>query len=204
MSTESGETDERGRSGCGTSPGNGQLPMNVTETAAAPRPTWVIAPEPPDSPAAATLWRAYYTEVSDRWYLLHEQRTTPPEELAREIAANDGDGLHASGAVLLVARYGDEPAGTAGIRLLDPATAELKRVFIHKELRGLGGGRVLLGAAEDAARALGAARIVLDTRHDLVEARALYARHGYQESPPHNTSVYAEHWLSKSLTTGRR
>ncbi|MYV41658.1 GNAT family N-acetyltransferase, partial [Streptomyces sp. SID1328] len=26
--------------------------------------TWTIAPEPYDSPVAAALWRAYYTEVS--------------------------------------------------------------------------------------------------------------------------------------------
>ncbi|MFB7758702.1 GNAT family N-acetyltransferase, partial [Streptomyces sp. NPDC056121] len=33
---------------------------------------WTVAPEPFDSAVAADLWRAYYTEVSDRWYLLHE------------------------------------------------------------------------------------------------------------------------------------
>jgi hypothetical protein len=45
--------------------------------------TWIIAPEPVDSPVAAALWREYYTEVSDRWYLLHEGRRTDPAELER-------------------------------------------------------------------------------------------------------------------------
>jgi hypothetical protein len=41
--------------------------------------------------------------------------------------------------------------------------------------------------------------MVLDTRHDLVEARALYARLGYAETEPHNDDRYAEHWFAKNL-----
>ncbi|EYT80852.1 hypothetical protein CF54_23050, partial [Streptomyces sp. Tu 6176] len=67
-----------------------------------------------------------------------------------------------------------------------------------------GGAALLVGAAEEAARALGARRMVLDTRHDLVEARALYARLGYTETAPHNDSLYAEHWFAKSLRRGAR
>ncbi|MEU9386952.1 GNAT family N-acetyltransferase, partial [Streptomyces sp. NPDC048279] len=85
------------------------------------------------------------------------------------------------------------------VRLLDPATAELTRVFVHEGLRGRGGAALLVAAAEDAARALGAGRIVLDTRTDLVEARALYARLGYAETAPHNDDRYAEHWFRKEL-----
>ena len=162
--------------------------------------TWTVAPEPYDSPVAAALWRAYYTEVSDRWYLLHEGRRTDPDELEREIAAQPGAELAPPRGRLLVARYGGEPAGTAGVRLLDGRTAELKRVFLRESMRGRGGAALLVGAAEDAARALGAGRIVLDTRGDLVEARALYARLGYTETEPHNDEPYAEHWFTKRLT----
>ncbi|MGW0471202.1 GNAT family N-acetyltransferase [Streptomyces coeruleorubidus] len=162
--------------------------------------TWIVAPEPYDSPVAAALWRAYYTEVSDRWYLLHEGRRTDPDELEREIAAQPGAELAPPRGRLLVARYGGEPAGTAGVRLLDGTTAELKRVFLRESMRGKGGAALLVGAAEDAARALGAGRIVLDTRGDLVEARGLYARLGYTETEPHNDEPYAEHWFTKRLT----
>ncbi|MER5755078.1 GNAT family N-acetyltransferase [Streptomyces sp. NPDC002088] len=161
--------------------------------------TWTVAPEPFDSPVAAALWRAYYTEVSDRWYLLHEGRRTAPEELEREVAARTGADLVPPGGQLLVARYGGEPAGSAGVRLLDAATAELTRVFLYEGMRGRGGAALLVSAAEDAARALGAARLVLDTRGDLVEARALYARLGYVETEPHNDDKYAEHWFRKEL-----
>ncbi|GAB2841690.1 GNAT family N-acetyltransferase [Streptomyces deserti] len=161
---------------------------------------WTVAPEPYDSPVAAALWRAYYTEVSDRWYLLHEGRRTDPDELEREIAACSGADLAPPRGRLLVARYGDEPAGSAGVRLLDGATAELTRVFLYERMRGKGGAPLLVHAAEDAARALGATRMVLDTRGDLVEARALYARLGYQETEPYNDDVHAEHWFGKRLS----
>ncbi|MCZ9353258.1 GNAT family N-acetyltransferase [Streptomyces mutabilis] len=161
--------------------------------------TWTVAPEPYDSPVAAALWRAYYTEVSDRWYLLHEGRRTDPGELEQEIAAQPGADLAPPRGRLLVARYGGEAAGTAGVRLLDARTAELTRVFLYERMRGRGGAALLVRAAEDAARALGASRMVLDTRGDLVEARALYARLGYTETEPHNEEPYAEHWFAKRL-----
>ncbi|AKJ13468.1 acetyltransferase [Streptomyces incarnatus] len=161
--------------------------------------TWTIAPEPYDSPVAAALWRAYYTEVSDRWYLLHEGRRTDPVELEREIAATTGSELSPPTGQLLVGRYGGEPAGSAGVRLLEPDTAELTRVFVYEHLRGRGGAPLLVAAAEEAARALGARRLILDTRSDLVEARTLYARLGYAETGPHNDDVYAEHWFRKEL-----
>ncbi|MGW0081527.1 GNAT family N-acetyltransferase [Streptomyces sp. NPDC003393] len=161
--------------------------------------TWTVTPEPYDSPAAVALWRAYYTEVSDRWYLHHEGHRTDPDELEREVAARTGAELAPPTGRLLLARYDGRPVGTAGVRLLDTTTAELTRVFLHQELRGRGGAALLVGAAEDAARALGARRMVLDTRSDLVEARTLYARLGYEETAPHNDALYAEHWFAKPL-----
>ncbi|WLW55456.1 GNAT family N-acetyltransferase [Streptomyces sp. YU58] len=161
--------------------------------------TWTVAPEPYDSPVAAALWRAYYTEVSDRYYLLHEGRRTDPDELEREIAAQTGAELTPPRGQLLVGRYGGEPAGTAGVRLLSDGRAELTRVFVREEMRGRGGAALLVRAAEDAARALGATTLILDTRADLAEARALYARLGYEETPPHNEQLYADHWFRKHL-----
>ncbi|MER6557551.1 GNAT family N-acetyltransferase [Streptomyces sp. NPDC001027] len=165
------------------------------------KPTsWTIAVEPFDSPEALALWRAYYTEVSDRYYLLHEGRRTAAAELEREIAAHTGAELAPPRGQLLMGRYGGEPAGTAGVRLLDASTGELTRVFVREGLRGTGGASMLVRAAEDAARALGADRLVLDTRGDLVEARALYARLGYAETEPYNDDPYADHWFEKRLS----
>ncbi|MFF8993178.1 GNAT family N-acetyltransferase [Streptomyces sp. NPDC014983] len=165
----------------------------------APMTKWTISPEAPGSPVATALWRAYYTEVSDRWYLLHEGHRTDPAELEREIAATTGAELTPPTGRLLVGWYGGEAAGSAGIRLLEHGTAELTRVFVAEGMRGTGGAALLVTAAEEAARALGARRLVLDTRGDLVEARALYARLGYTETGPHNRDEYAEHWFRKEL-----
>ncbi|MFJ8824787.1 GNAT family N-acetyltransferase [Streptomyces sp. NPDC102467] len=163
------------------------------------RTAWTLSAEPYGSPVAAALWRAYYTEVSDRWYVLHRGRATDPAELERGIAAGAGEQLEPPVGQLIVGRYDGEPAGTAGVRLVDAATAELTRVFVTKELRGKGGAPLLVAAAEEAARALGAQSIRLDTRGDLIEARTLYARLGYEETEPHNDDIYAEHWFSKRL-----
>ncbi|MEW2527495.1 GNAT family N-acetyltransferase [Streptomyces sp. NPDC047071] len=167
---------------------------------------WTLSPEPADSPAALALWRAYYTEMSDRWYQVHEGRDTPPEELEREVvAANDHATLAPPSGLLLLGRYAGEPAGTAGIRLFaggDAAqgpAAELKRLFVRKEARGTGGGPLLLAAAEVAARALGARAVLLDTRDDLTEAWSLYERNGYERTAPHNDDSYAERWYRKRL-----
>ncbi len=73
-------------------------------------------------------------------------------------------------------------------------------MFVDPVARGTGGGAALLAAAEEAAVSLGASAIRLDTRADLVEARALYARHGYREVPPFNDDRYAEHWFGKRLS----
>ncbi|MFE6359489.1 GNAT family N-acetyltransferase [Streptomyces sp. NPDC057806] len=161
--------------------------------------TWTVTPEAPDSPAATALWRAYYTEVSDRYYVLHEGRRTDPAELEREIAAPGRDELRPPKGRLLVARYAGEAAGTAGVRLLPGGAAELTRVFVTESLRGRGGAPLLVRAAEEAARAMGASRMILDTRSDLTEARALYARLGYTETEPHNDDPYADHWFTKTL-----
>ncbi|MFH8393173.1 GNAT family N-acetyltransferase [Streptomyces sp. NPDC018036] len=172
----------------------------MTRPPSGTRASWSVAPEPFDSPAALALWRAYYTEVSDRWYRLHEGRATDPRELEREVAAQTGAEFTPPTGVLLVARHDGDPAGTAGVRMLDATTGELSRVFVRADLRGKGAAPLLLAAAEAAARDLGARELILDTRGDLVEARALYARHGYEETAAHNDDVYAEHWFRKDLT----
>ncbi|GHF48823.1 GNAT superfamily N-acetyltransferase [Amycolatopsis bartoniae] len=67
--------------------------------------------------------------------------------------------------------------------------------------RGRGVASALLRAAEEAARRNGAQVMHQDTRSDLVEARALYAKHGYREVEPYGERLYADHWFEKIFSS---
>lgn len=149
---------------------------------------WVVAPEPID---ATPLLRDYFTDVASRYH----GRPATGAEVDAALAEDPSDDL----ARFLVGRYAGVPSGCVGLRWLGPDVTELTRLFVHPNARRTGGGHVLLEAAEDAARDLGARAMRLDTRHDLVEARALYAAHGYAEIPAYSHGPYADHWYEKVL-----
>ncbi|MER5644016.1 GNAT family N-acetyltransferase [Streptosporangium sp. NPDC002524] len=60
---------------------------------------------------------------------------------------------------------------------------ELKRMFVTPSHRGTRVARALLAAAEDAARALGAPRVVLQTGPRQPDAVRMYEREGYTPIP---------------------
>ncbi|MFB7634976.1 GNAT family N-acetyltransferase [Streptomyces sp. NPDC056149] len=162
---------------------------------------WTIEAEPAGSPVARALLREYYTDVADRYYVLHEGRRSTPREIDEGVAGYPLGDLAPPRGELLVARRDGEPAGCAGVRLLDAGTAELKQVFVRPGSRGRGAADALLRAAEATAARLGAGRIRLDTRLDLTEAVALYRRHGYAEIAPYRfDDPYAEVYFEKLLT----
>lgn len=96
-------------------------------------------------------------------------------------------------------RSSPRPVGCVGLRRLDARTRELTRLFVRPGARGAGVAALLLAAAEQRARADGASVIRLNTRSDLVEARALYAGHGYREIPRYGDDPLAGHWFEKKL-----
>ncbi|PRY40706.1 putative N-acetyltransferase YhbS [Umezawaea tangerina] len=147
--------------------------------------------EPVGSADATALLRGYLLEIIGRYW----GRPSTEEEVDAELA--DGEDYRLD--LLLVARVDGVAVGCAGLRRVDAGTVELKRVFVRQDRRGRGGGAALLEAVERAAAELGAGTIRLDTRKDLVEARALYARHGYAEVPAFSEGPYADHWFVKRL-----
>ncbi|QKW24104.1 GNAT family N-acetyltransferase [Kitasatospora sp. NA04385] len=153
-----------------------------------------MRPEPVESPGARLLLTEYQAEVYRRW-------SGPPPAEAMPAGAPADSELAAPHGVFLLARLDGRPAGCAGVRALGtgPGTGELKRLYVRPSARGHGLGRLLLAAAEDAARALGHTRLRLDTMAELAEARALYTAAGYADIPPYNTNPYAAHWLEKAL-----
>ncbi|MBP1783447.1 GNAT superfamily N-acetyltransferase [Micromonospora sp. HB375] len=153
--------------------------------------THVVRPEQPD---ATLVLREYMAEMVRRWYGRPEQ----PGEVDAALAEDPSDDLVPPSGLLVLARRDGRLAGCAGLRW-QPDWAELTRVYVRPEHRGAGGGAALLAAVEAYAVGGGATRIRLDTRSDLVEARALYARHGYREIPAFTSGPYAQHWFEKSL-----
>jgi len=96
-------------------------------------------------------------------------------------------------------------AGVAiGCGALVPGTggeAELKRMFVVPEARGLKLGSRILDALEAAAKAEGVRVLRLETGVRQPEALALYHRHGYTERGPFGTyrpdplSTFFEKWI---------
>ncbi|MFE2419104.1 GNAT family N-acetyltransferase [Streptomyces hokutonensis] len=80
----------------------------------------------------------------------------------------------------------DAPVATGGWRSQDAngegnedGDAELKRMFVIEQARGLGLARRMLAALEENARAAGRTRMVLETGTKQPEAIALYTSSGY-------------------------
>ncbi|WP_282692019.1 GNAT family N-acetyltransferase [Streptomyces sp. CC208A] len=159
------------------------------------RMTWIFSPERVDTPDATALRRDYYGDVAGRYF----GRVLAEDEYDDEMIDDGLELLAPPAGEFLVGRYAGEAAACGGIVLLDGGRAELTRVFIRPAYRGKGGAGLLMDGLEEAARALGARRTVLNTRLDLVEARALYVRHGYKEIPAYCTGPYMEIWYGKEL-----
>ena len=96
----------------------------------------------------------------------------------------DVDTLAASDTVFLVARRRGELLGSIALRIIAPAHAEMKRLFVRREARGIGLGRRLVEALEDVARARNIERISLETGIKQPEAIGLYRAFGYEACPP--------------------
>jgi GNAT superfamily N-acetyltransferase len=91
--------------------------------------------------------------------------------------------------IILLAELDGAPVGCGMSHALDPATSEVKRLYVKPQARGHGLARKLVSALVAQAADDGFNRVVLDTSISLTAARALYASLGfvargpYQETP---------------------
>jgi GNAT superfamily N-acetyltransferase len=81
----------------------------------------------------------------------------------------------------LLARDGGKAVGCGALRVLDPTTAEVKRMYVVPEQRGKGVGRAVLLQLEAQAQKMGVTRLVLETGIHQLEALVLYRRAGFTE-----------------------
>ena len=138
---------------------------------------------PPAFAIARDLFEAYARELEvDLSFQNFEDEL---EELENMYSRPDG--------ILFIA-YSEngEPVGCFGLRKLEETTCELKRMYIRKESRGLGLGRLLLEKSFEVGRMLGYQRMRLDTLPRLKAAISLYKRSGFYEIEPYRYNPISE------------
>jgi putative acetyltransferase len=132
----------------------------------------VIAPEPLTSPDVQDLIARLNAELTESY--------PNPEDNFFELSEEQVDGRQG---VLLVARVGGEPVGCGALRRLDPATGEIKRMYVAPPARGTGVGGRILAELERHARSVGIRRLVLETGERQAGAVRLYQRAGFARIP---------------------
>jgi len=100
----------------------------------------------------------------------------------------------------VVARLRGRPIGCGALKLHGAAPAELKRMWVEPDSRGLGVGERLLESLQALAHQNGASVLRLETNRALDEAIGLYRAAGFAEVAPFNQDPYAHHWFEKELT----
>jgi GNAT superfamily N-acetyltransferase len=122
---------------------------------------------------------------------------------AQSISASDEEMTLPSG-LLLVAYLLGTAVGCGALKLhIDTQIAEIKRMWVASDVRGLGLGRRLLERLSAEAAARGMAILRLETNRSLFEAKHLYERAGFVEVEPFNNERYAHHWFQKDLRRPR-
>ncbi|HZX06075.1 MarR family winged helix-turn-helix transcriptional regulator [Kribbella sp.] len=149
-----------------------------------------VAAVDPRLPAAQYCLAQYFAELGRRF--------DDGFDRSRSISADNAE-LTPPAGLLLMATLRSEPVGCGALKLQGSDPAEIKRMWVAPDARGLGLGRRLLTELEHAALAHGASAVRLETNRNLSEAIALYRTSGYQEVPRFNDEPYAHHWFEKPL-----
>src|SRR3954452_5115794 len=139
----------------------------------------------PDHDDARRCIRAYFDELAERSNGRFDPNTSIPAD-RRELMSPRG--------AFLVAYLDGRPVGCGAVKHPpgSPA-AEIKRMWVGPEARGLGLRRRLLEELEARAGAAGAKRARLETNAVLVEALAMYRSAVSEEVPPFNDESFGDH-----------
>ena len=149
----------------------------------------------PRHPHARFCEQAYFAELARRF----DDGFDPAHSHTASVAE-----LTPPAGLLLVATLHGEPAGCGALRFHGRGPAELKRMWVAPDRRGLGLGRRLLAELEAHAAANGVRVLRLETNRSLAEAVTLYRTAGYREVTPFNDEPYAHHWFEKRIGPARR
>jgi len=146
--------------------------------------------DPRDADARYCL-RSYFEELG--------QRFDTGFDPAQSISASDEEMTLPNG-LLLVANLLGAAVGCAALKLHnDTQIAEVKRMWVAADVRGLGLGRRLLERLSAEATSRGMLILRLETNRSLFEAQQLYQSAGFVEVEPFDNEPYAHHWFQKDL-----
>lgn len=144
----------------------------------------------PRSDAALAALSAYFDELDDRFPTGFD----PGDALTAGLGEFDAP----QGAFLL-ARSDGAAAACGAIQRIDDETAEIKRMWVDPDWRGLGLGLRMLAALEARIGELGYGRVLLDTNATLTEAIRMYESAGYEATERYNDNPFAQRWFTKTL-----
>jgi ribosomal protein S18 acetylase RimI-like enzyme len=88
------------------------------------------------------------------------------------------------GVAFFVMRYNEELAGCGGLKAFPGDYAEVKRMYVRPQFRGMGFAKRMLARLEEHARQQEIALLRLETGIYQIEAIGLYERMGYQKIGP--------------------
>ncbi|NNE12969.1 MAG: GNAT family N-acetyltransferase, partial [Ilumatobacter sp.] len=144
----------------------------------------------PRSDEALAAMQAYFAELDERFVGGFD---------AGDTLTADAPAMRPPSGSFVVAVAGGDTIACGGIVRVDDETAEIKRMWVHADWRGVGLGRRMLARLEGEVATLGYRQVVLDTNEVLIEAVAMYERAGYRPIERYNDNPYAHHWFAKPL-----
>jgi GNAT superfamily N-acetyltransferase len=142
---------------------------------------------------------AAFRRLNEEW-ITRYFKLEPKDEIA---FANPRETILDRGGRIFFAVRDGEPVGVCALVALRPGEFEIAKMGVTVSAQGLGVGRMVLQACIDAARAMGAKRLYLETNHALLPAIHLYQAVGFTHllkervvaSPYARADVFMEMWL---------
>jgi DNA-binding MarR family transcriptional regulator/GNAT superfamily N-acetyltransferase len=149
-----------------------------------------VAAESPDTADARLCLSTYFRELGARFENGFEAGTDDHADV---------EDMTPPSGLFVIARLDGDAVGCGGLKRVDKAAGEIKRVWTAPPARGIGVARRMLRRLEAAARERGLKTLRLDTNRALTEAHALYRSEGYGEVARFNDNPYAHHWFEKQI-----
>jgi putative acetyltransferase len=101
---------------------------------------------------------------------------------------------------LYLARHETDAIGCVALQRVDATRAEMKRLYVRPQGRGLGIASALVARILDDARTIGYGEIVLDTLPSMIEAQRLYQQLGFLDIAAYRPNpIGGTRYLGKKL-----